>query len=76
MQYLFFARLDGSLTSCIAVSFVFDGLVDLRLIPERNKYTLLAMLAAYAIVFVCYYKDVGHVAVLCLVVIMSLSCSA
>jgi hypothetical protein len=59
MAYLLFAKLDGSLTSCIAVSFVFDGLVDLRIIPERNKYTLLAMLAAYAVVFVCYYKNVS-----------------
>lgn len=34
--YLDFARVDCSLTSCIAASFAFNGLVDLKLVSERS----------------------------------------
>ena len=33
------AYLDASLTCCIAFSFLFNGLVDLKLISERNAST-------------------------------------
>lgn len=34
------AMIDASLTSCIATSFFFNGLVDLKIISERNTFTL------------------------------------
>ena len=33
-------RIDASLTSCIAISFLFDALVDAKLVPEREFGTL------------------------------------
>ena len=38
--YIWFLELDVSLTSCIAVSFVFNGLIDLGLIAERDALTM------------------------------------
>lgn len=38
--YFTAALIDASLTSCIATSFFFNGLVDLKIIPERNIFTL------------------------------------
>ena len=35
-----FGRIDVGLTSCIAISFAFDGLVDLKIIPERSRVTM------------------------------------
>ena len=37
--WMTFLRLDGSLTSCIGISFLFNGLIDLRVISERGLYT-------------------------------------
>ena len=37
--FLWFARLDGSLTSSIAISFLFNGLIDLKIISEREIST-------------------------------------
>ena len=34
-----FANIDGSLTSCIAMSFFFNALVDLKVIVERQLLT-------------------------------------
>ncbi len=34
-----FAKLDGSLTSCIAISFLFNGLIDANIIVERHFTT-------------------------------------
>ena len=38
--YLFFVRLDGGLTSCIAISFLFNGLIDVGLISEEGLGTM------------------------------------
>lgn len=38
--FISFAQLDVSLTSCIAVSFFFNGLIDLELMSEKNKAAL------------------------------------
>ena len=38
--YVDVAKIDGSLTSCIAISFLFNALVDTKLLPERAFGTL------------------------------------
>ena len=37
--YVDVAKIDGSLTSCIAISFLFNALVDAKLLPERTFST-------------------------------------
>ena len=34
------AKIDVSLTTCIAISFLFNALIDARLVPEREYGTL------------------------------------
>ena len=38
--YVDVVKIDGGLTSCIAISFLFNALVDARLIPERAFGTM------------------------------------
>ena len=38
--YVDIVKIDCSLTSCIAISFLFNALVDARLIPERAFGTM------------------------------------
>ena len=56
--YVFWSEIDGSLTSCIALSFLYDGLIDAGFIPERSAYTLAAMLLSYLTIIVSYIFNV------------------
>ena len=56
--YVVWSEIDGSLTSCIALSFLYDGLIDARLIPERSPYTLGAMLLSYLLIIASYIFNV------------------
>lgn len=38
--YIICAYVDASLTACIAISFAFNGLVDLGIIKERKPYSV------------------------------------
>jgi hypothetical protein len=49
--YVMAAMVDASLTACIAISFIFNGLADLRLISDRKFLTLLSMGVTYGGIF-------------------------
>lgn len=56
------AVLDVGLTSSIALSFTFDGLVDVGAINQRSRKTAAAMLVSYASIFAAwlYCWTTGH----------------
>jgi hypothetical protein len=54
--YISTALIDASLTSCIAFSFIFNGLVDLRITPERSVFTELLMGVTYLAIFLVYFS--------------------
>lgn len=53
--FLDLLKADESLTSCIALSFAFNGLIDLKLIPERSYITWYVLLiAAVKLTVLCH----------------------
>lgn len=53
--YFDMALVDASLTSCVAVCFVFNALVDGGVIRERSIGTLAMMITSFAGVFSLYF---------------------
>ena len=60
--YVDMGLVDASLTSCVAVCFVFNALVDGEVIRERSAGTLAMMIASFAGVFFLYFfTDVNKI---------------
>lgn len=53
------AKIDASLTSCVAVSLAFNGLIDLKLLSERSYATMMTMAMFYGLIFYAYFSDVA-----------------
>jgi hypothetical protein len=54
LPYYVVSIIDGSLSTCIAVSFFFNALVDARVLKERTAFTTAIMAGSYVAVFVLY----------------------
>lgn len=53
-SYKIWLNIDAGLTSCIAMSFFWNGLVDLRVLSETKPVTYFLMLASYLTIFYLY----------------------
>lgn len=59
---IIFGILDGGLTSCVALSWLFNGLVDVRLVNERKTTAKLIAFLSYVAILVAYTYTVLFVA--------------
>ena len=51
-----FLLLDGSLTSCIAAMFFFNGLIDVGVILEKSMLTVFLIALSFTGIFLAYFN--------------------